>query len=901
MSKAAPTTGRLAFLFTDLQGSTRAWERAPDQMNAVLDAHDRILRGAIRDFGGLIFSVAGDAFGAAFAMPEDALAVAVRVQRELHGGEWPDGLFPRVRMGIHIGTAFERDANYFGPTLNRAARLMHAAHGGQVVVSGDFRGELGRLPTGVELRPLGSHTLSDIGEAIDVWQVVIEGLRASFPPLDTAGPPPARVPRYKTSFIGREAELARLSDLLTRYRLVTVTAFGGTGKTRLAFETAGAVADRFPDGVFAIELADGGPEQVEMRAAEAVLGEVPLARTERAADPVGALVDHLFKRRALLVLDNCEHVMPGARRLANVIGEACPQVAILATSREVLAVPGEVVVQLDPLPVSTRDGGVSPAAELFLERAHVAQKDVVFTAEEIDAVEGICERIEGLPLAIELAASRIRTLSPIEILGQLADAMSVLRRTGGRAPQRQRSLEGAIWWSWDLLAGEEQRLLARSSVFVGGFAAGALQRVGGDSSDDVLETLEALADKSLIAAERGRYRLAEPIRQFAAARLDELGAVQETYASHLAHFSRLARSVVPDLDTKPDPNLVSALIADHHNFIAAIERARDAGDLASAARLAVRLHTYWEETGHLSVGAQMLDSIVSTAPTDPAVFGAVAVLITYAVMGGELTRAEELAVPMRAALQGSLPEEISGRIGFNVAFIDIAAGRLAESIEAWANAGRALGPHDAALSRQSFWSAGYAAAMAGDVVRARELFDSAAAVDLPHAGWFEPMNELCLVVCGVLDGTSGVERVEACLDSLDRLGLRFRTLLATVLAALVLFHEGHAARAERAWRRGLEMARETGSVWGAWLLVEFAAWAAFEHGDRENAARLWGARDEFANARGYGRWPVLVDGAAQRRAAAREMDAELFELAVSQGATMPLYEAVEAALGMRFA
>jgi hypothetical protein len=209
--------------------------------------------------------------------------------------------------------------------------------------------------------------------------------------------------------------------------------------------------------------------------------------------------------------------------------------------------------------------------------------------------------------------------------------------------------------------------------------------------------------------------------------------------------------------------------------------------------------------------------------------------------------------------------------------------------------------HDPALARQSFWSAGYAAAMDGNTAAARELFGAAAGVDLPRAGWFAPMLDLSLAVCGVLDHSSGAEAIEPSFDELDRLGLRFRTLLATVLAGLAFFHEGRNEQADRIWRRGLELARETGSVWGAWLLVEFAAWAAFEHGDHENAARLWGAVDDFGQTRGYGRWPVVVNAAAPRREAARARDPEHFELALRQGGTMPLYEAVEAALGMAFA
>jgi predicted ATPase len=865
-------------------------------MNDVLLGHDRILRDAIADLDGAIFSTAGDAFGAAFHTAHDALTAAVRVQRQLIGGEWPEGLEPQVRMGIHIGTAFERDNNYFGPTLNRAARLMNAAHGGQVVVSGDFQQSLGQPPEGVSLQSLGTFRLSDISEPVAIWQVAIDGLRVQFPPLDTVGPPPPRVPRYRTSFVGRAQELARLEEVLGRYRLVTLIAAGGTGKTRLAYETAAAVAEQFPDGVFAVEFADGGPEQVETRAAEAVLGEVPLARTERAADPSGALADYLLKRRALLVLDNCEHVMPPARRLINLLNEACPQTAVLATSREVFGLPGEVVVQLKPLSTSPGQGAVSPAAELFVERATLANHDLVLDEQQLAAVELICEQLEGLPLGVELAASRVRMLRPTQILAQLDDAMSLLRRRG-RGPERQQSLEGAIWWSWQLLNLEEQALLARSSVFVGGFALDAVQTIGMRSAGDVIDSLESLVDKSLVANEGNRYRLAEPIRQFAGARLEEMDDVEETQTAHFTHFSRLARSVVPDLDTKPEPRLVLALTRDHDNFIAAIERARERGDVTSAARLAVRLHTYWEETGHLSVGAQMLESLVGPAPDDPAVFGAAAVLTTYSVMCGDLARAEELAKPMRLALEADLPTQIAGRIRFNIGFIDIASGKLGDCVELWSRAGADLTDHDAPLARQSFWSAGYSATMAGELDQARDLFDRAEALPVPE-GWFPSMVELSRTVVDVLEGKGDVANVEARFDDLDRLGLRFRTLLASVLGGLALFEAGEPKRADRVWRHGLEMAREAGSLWGAFLILELGAWGAYETGDHESAARLWGSLDDFGTTRGYARWAVVDKAAGDRRATAREADTQRFDLALAQGMNMPLHEAVDAALGL---
>ncbi len=898
-----PTTGRpsgrAAFLFTDLQGSTRAWERSPEQMNDVLHTHDRILRTAIADNGGVIFSTAGDAFGAAFHTADAALATAVCVQRELGFGDWPEGLEPLVRMGLHVGSAFERDESYFGPTLNRAARLMHAAHGGQVVVSGDLHHELDDLPAGVCLVELGVFQLPDIGEPVLIWQVTIDGLRREFPPLETLGPPPPRVPRYHTTFVDRTDELARLKAALAQRNVVTLVAAGGTGKTRLAYKTAIDVADGFPDGVFAIELADGGAEQVERRAAEAVLGEVPLVRSERAADPLSALIEHLSARRAILVVDNCEHVIGPARRLIGQITDACPRTVILATSREVVGVPGELVVPLRPLEHAATNGSPSPAIELFVERATAANSDLAFDDEELAAVQRICERLEGLPLGLELAASRVRTLSPTEILARLEESMAVLRSRGD-VRERQRSLEGAIWWSWNLLDTTEQLVLARISAFVGGFGLDAVRVVvGGGDAFDVLDQLESLVDKSLVTNEgKGRYRLAEPIRQFALVRLEELGVVEDTHAAHFEYFSKLARSVVPELDTRPEPSLVGALTRDHDNFIAAIERARDRGDRAAASRLAVRLHTYWEETGHLSVGVQMLDSVVGDALDDPAVFGAVALLTTYAAMCGELDRAQELGDRMRAALAADLPKELAGSLRFNLGFIDLAFGRLGDCIELWSTAATQLVGRNQALARQASWSAGYAATMAGELTRAKELFDLAEDVAISREGWFAPMLELNRTVLEVLEGRDDIDCVERCFDALDRLGLRLRIVLASVIGAFVLLTAGQPERAARIWRRGLEVVREGGQIWGAWLILELAAWGAHEAGAYGTAARLWGALHEFGSSRGYARWALIESASAARRDACRAHDPELFERSFGQGRAMALHEAVDEALAL---
>lgn len=895
-------SGNVAFLFTDLEGSTRAWEQAPDEMNAALLAHDQIMRSAIGEADGVVFSTAGDAFAAAFTSCRRALDAAVDAQRRLHEASWPGGVTPRVRMGIHVGTAFERDENYFGPSVNRAARLMSCAHGGQVVISHEALAALGAQPEGVCAVDLGSHWLPDLPEPIAISQVTIEGLRKDFPPLDTASPPPPRVPLYRTTFIGRQEELAKLTSLISDVSLVTIVALGGTGKTRLAYKAATTMAETFDDGVFAIELADGGPDDVGSRASEAVLGEAPIALNENAHDPTRALVTYLAEREALLVVDNCEHVLDAARKLITAVTNSCPGVKIIATSREVLGISGETVLPLRPLSHSD-DGDVPPAVELYLERASAAKADLELDADEVAAVQETCKRLEGLPLAVELAAARVRTLTPTKILARLNDSLDVLKQRSVEGPERHRSLEAAIWWSWNLLEHDEQQLLARMSVFVGGFGLEALEATHPPETEtDVLDGLESLVDKSLVAGDKDRYRLAEPIRQFAAARLEEAGGVDQAHDAHLAYFYSLAKSAVPDLDGAAETAVLAALQRDHGNLLTAIDRAKARGDLGSAVRLAARLHVYWEETGHLSTGLRVLESIVEYAPNDPSVFPALAIITSYASMCGDLQRGEELGVLMRAAIDaGAIPQHIQGQLRFNLAFVEIAAGRMDNSIELWRSSGEQLTELNPALARNALWCSAYVATMAGRLEDAKELFSAAEAVPGQPAIWFVPMLDLMNKVVAVLEGADDVVTIERRIRELDDLGLRYRMLLSSVAAAHAAFHLGHNSLAERFWRRGLEIAQEMGHLWGAWILLEFAAWTAVVRDDVESAARIWSAADAFGSTRGYGRWVSIERSGTRRRERAREAYADRYAAGVASGKSLSLHDIVEAALGVRAA
>jgi predicted ATPase/class 3 adenylate cyclase len=847
-----------AFLFTDLQGSTRAWEHSPTVMNEVVAEHDRVLRDSIAECDGEVISEAGDAFVAAFASPPLALDAAVRAQRALAAGTWPEGLAPRVRMGVHWGPAYPRGNNYFGSTLNRAARLMSAAHGHQIVVSGEVaRIVLDEPAITIDLRDLGTHRFKDVAEPMSVWQVVAEGLPREFPPLTSLDAVRVEVPRSRTRFVGREAELAELDRLLRQPVVVTLVAAGGTGKTRLAYEAALVAGAWLPDGAVAVELADGREEDVVPRTLEAVLGGVPLARVAASAEPLAALVEHLQGRRALLVVDNCEHVIDAVRDLLTHLARSCPELGVLATSREPLGVEGERVVRLDGL-------GRDPAVALFLDRAEAAGGPGIANT-ELAAVADICAKVDGSPLAIELAAARTTALTPGQIAERLADGLDVLRRRQGA--ERHRSLEAAIAWSYDLLDEDERALLEVLSIFVGGADLAAAEAVGGQAVEGVvLDLLESLVDKSLVATElvgrEVRFRLPAPIRRYARARLDERGGVKAAEQAHFDHFLGVAKSVVPSIDLDAAPTLVERLTAEHGNFLAAIERATAAGVPGNAARLALNLHTYWEETGHLAVGAETLAGILDAAPNDPAVLPVLGALVPYEAMCGRLDRARNRAGLLTAGLELGLPPIVTSRVRFALGFVDQAAGALSTATDLWQRAAEDAADAEHPFARQVFFSAAYTALMAEDLDRADALLFEARTVPPPVQGWFESTAGVVAAVTTIMrGGEKGVDELQAHLDMVDAMGLRFRAVLADVAGALGLYAADRPDLAEAWWRRGLSLSRDMGHLWASWVLLELASWSL----DPPLAALSRSAVDRFAADRGYGAWPLITTVGADRR------------------------------------
>jgi predicted ATPase/class 3 adenylate cyclase len=606
-------SGAVTFLFTDIEGSTRLWEAQPADMARALARHDAVVREAIDARDGYVFSTAGDAFGAAFAEATAGAAAAVATQRALQREPWPQGAELRVRMGLHTGETVERDGDYFGPTLNRCARVMAAAHGGQVLVTRATERALGGHVDGAELADLGEHHLRDLEGTEHLFQLTGDGLAAEFPPVRSLDAAVSTLPPQRSSFVGRDDEMARTRALLRESRLVTLTGAGGCGKTRLAVEVAAREIAMHPDGTFFVDLSRVGDDAGVAGAFATGLDFVPEADA-----PVARQVrERIGRKRALLVVDNCEHVLDEVAEELEELLTACPEVRVLATSREALDVEGERTYRVPSLAVDAADGRPA-SARLFLERA--AEAGVELGPADDASIADICRRLDGLPLAIELAAARTGVLSPAQILERLDDRFALL--TGGRRRTRgrQQTLEATIDWSYDLLEAAEQDALRRLSVMPGRFDLDLAAAVLDRPDAVALDMLDALVARSLVHTERAdsgqvRYRLLETIRVYAHERLVDAEAAEETRDKHAARVAaRLSAtddpvgfSVTPSMDELSD------------DAIAALEWAEHRGDRTLVGRLACSAAPIFVGRGlipsgraWLELGAQVDDPMLAS-------------------------------------------------------------------------------------------------------------------------------------------------------------------------------------------------------------------------------------------------------------------------------------------------
>ena len=581
-------SGIVTFLFTDIEGSTRLWDEQPDAMRPALAEHDLLLRQAIESAGGQVFKTVGDAFCAAFARPDAGLKAALAIQRGLRTSL--NGLEIRVRVGLHSGEAEARDGDYFGPPLNCVARVMSAGHGGQVLLTAETAGRLADgLPAGVALRDLGRFRLKGLSLLQHLFQVVAPDLPADFPRLNTLDIAPNNLPAVLSSFIGRQVEVAGVQSRLAASRLVTLTGPGGCGKSRLALETATRLQAGFPDGVWWIELAPLADPALVTQTVALTLGlrEDPNRPLEK------VLTDSLRPKKALLVLDNCEHLIDACAGLSDTLLTACPRLHILASSREALGISGEAAYRVPSL--ATADPAHLPppadlarfeAVRLFVERAAAVRPGLELTEQNATAVAQIVRRLDGIPLAIELAAARMKALSALQIAQRLDDRFRLLTGGSRTALPRQQTLRATIDWSYDLLSEPERRLFCRLAVFRGGWTLEAAEEVTSDERrttndddridrDDVLDLLGRLVDRSLVMVEEqdgaARYSRLETIRQYGCEKLEESGELEAMRRRHLDYFLNFAER--GDRGSRGPQSLEwkRRLDAEHNNLRAALE------------------------------------------------------------------------------------------------------------------------------------------------------------------------------------------------------------------------------------------------------------------------------------------------------------------------------------------
>ena len=611
-------------------------------MRKALAAHDEVLRSAIEAQGGWLFKHTGDGACAAFASPTCAVDAAVAAQREL---ELP------VRMGIATGEAEQRQADYFGTVLNRAARVMAAGHGGQILLAESTAG----LLSGVDLVDLGPRRLRDLPTPVAVFQVRAAGLRTEFPPLRTLDATPGNLRPAITSFIGRNSEVAEVQAAISAHRLLTLTGVGGAGKTRLAFESAGRIGTQFSDGVWICELAPLDDFAAVNHAVAAALR----VQQQHGLGIDATVIDYLRDRQLLLIVDNCEHVLDAAAGIVDQIVRHCPRVSVLATSREALGVEGEWILPVPPLPVAD-------ATVLFADRAKAGRPDFDIEREPVGAVAEICRRLDGLPLAIELAAARMRVMSSLDVARRL-DRLRVLSGGARGAPARQQSVAATIDWSYRLLAEAEQSLFTRLSVFAGGFDLDAAHAVCGEpgrTEDDTLELLTGLVDKSMVtartAAGRSRYEMLETLRAYGRDYLREKGIDDQYAARHAVYFTELSERSAAGMHGADERVWVQRILPDYDNLRAAFERAMADGNID----LALRLVTSSAELLHLRVGyeaASWAERTLEAADRDNPLFPAA---VGFAARGawtrGEFDHARSLA----GLAEGRVPGRGTGRVSY---------------------------------------------------------------------------------------------------------------------------------------------------------------------------------------------------------------------------------------------
>jgi predicted ATPase/class 3 adenylate cyclase len=821
------------FLFTDVEGSTRLWEQRPERMRQAIARHDAITRAAVEGNRGVVVKTSGDGAHAAFEDPVDALSATLELQRMLVNPDATSGVPLRLRCGLHVGVSERRDNDFFGPAVNRAARIMSIAHGGQVLLSEAVAALVReRLPASVSLRDLGAVRLRDLSNVERVYQVVHPDLRENFPALRSLEATPNNLPQQATTFIGREREIADARKALGTARLLTLLGAGGIGKTRLSLQIAADVLEDYPDGVWFVELAPLTDEGLVPQAVASVLG----VKEEAGHHVTEALVKHVADRCLLLVLDNCEHLVLACATLAEQLLRSGPLSRILASSRELLRVSGEVSFPVPALAVPALRDPVAvealpqyAAVRLFVDRAAAARPEFRLTEDNALAVAEICQRLDGIPLAIELAAARVRALSVETIAVRLNDHFQILTGGSRTALERQQTLRGSFDWSYDLLSDKERILFRRLAVFAGGWTLEAAETVcsGGDVDEsEVLGLLADLVDKSLVmvVAEGGRYRLLETVRQYADERLTQSGESDATRSQHLAFFLAFAEKMAPELLGPEQAAGLQRLDFERENILSAHGWSLHMeGGAEQDYRLVHAIKQYWFIRGLLNLGHRVTVEAVGNS-------------------GGQTTSLARCKVLW-----------VAGQISCWMGRYDEAPRYLQESLQT----ARALGDTRMVVSVLNMLT--LAALGQGDRATARvhgqEAFDLASRLD----------NKRGLAVAS--NALAQMHRLEGELDAAEplyertvvlgrELGDRDVAAVGFLNLAMVAIERGAAERARALLGEVLTIAEQTGSKPAGQSALEVSAGLAALAEDWEHAARFYGVAESQTGYTGIQRDPA---------------------------------------------
>jgi predicted ATPase/class 3 adenylate cyclase/tetratricopeptide (TPR) repeat protein len=868
---ASPPTGTVTFLFTDIEGSTRMWERSPQAMQAALARHDELLKRAIAERGGYVFKTVGDAFCCAFWTVTDALDAALEIQRTLFDEKWQETGPLMVRMALHTGAAEEREGDYFGPPVNRVARLLSAGHGGQVLLSLATQ-ELVRdqLPVGTSLMDLGERHLKDLFRPEKVFQLLATGLPSEFPPLRTLDVYRNNLPLQPTPLIGREKEVSEVCNLVRgdETHLLTLTGPGGTGKTRLALQAAADLLDDFPDGTFFAQLATLSEAELFLSTVAETLG----VRETGEQPLVESLKDYLHERQLLLVLDNFEQVLGAAPTVTELLAEA-PGLKVLATSRAPLGLYGEHVYPVPPLtlpdlkrPPSLERLTQYEAVGLFVERARALKPDFKVTNEGAPAVAEICVRLDGLPLAIELAAARITMLPPKAMLQRLTSRLKLLTGGARDLPERQRTLRATIEWSYALLDEGEQLLFGRLAVFSGGRTLEAIEAIcdaEGDLPMDAFDGVSSLLDKSLLRQEEGpngepRFVMLETIHEFAREKLRQSAEAEQIKRVHAEYFLTLAEEANPELKGPDQLQWLERLEVEHDNMRTALSWALERREAEVVLRLGGALWWFWSVRGYHSEGRRWLEEVLAMdgrgSPESRAM--ALAGAGTLASEQGDLDRAQE-ACEEGLELLANEGREAKLRL---LACLGWVAWTREEHGQA-----RELFEESLALSRElgdTWWLADSLSNLAvvshslRDSERATELYEQS--MDLfrelgDKQSLARCLNDLGMVVYSQGDLGRAAQLTEEAVALFRELGNRGGVSVGLYNLGWIALLQDDLGRAADLYRESLSLSWDIGLNPLVQSTLEGFACVAAAKGDAERAARLWGAAQTLQERKGISR------------------------------------------------